>query len=454
MPHAGRALAANLRSAYLAAWRYGPETEELIAAAREREAWSAARWQSWQEERLARLLHRAATRVPWYRDWWAERRRHGDRGSIEELANWPILDKERLRANPRAFVADDCHPRLLYGEQTSGTTGKPISLWWSRAAVREWFALSELRLRDWHGVSRHEPWAILGGQPIVPVDRTSPPYWIWNRPMRQLYLSANHISPKNGPAMIAALDHHAVTHLITYASSAVALVNAMGESRGKGTGLRAVITNSEPLYDWQRQQIAAGLGCPVRETYGMAEIVTAASECTHGRLHLWPEVGVVEVLADDLDQPVGAGEAGRMICTGLLNPAMPLIRYEVGDRLRPAPGEACSCGRGLPVIRGIEGRSNDLLLARDGRRVYWVNPILYGLPLREAQIVQESLDLIRVRCVSAPGFDASAEARLRERLRQRMGEVEVVIEVVESIPRGERGKFRAVVCRLSEMERG
>jgi phenylacetate-CoA ligase len=389
--------------------------------------------------------------VPWYRAWWEERRRRGERGSRELLANWPILDKETLRANPRAFVAEDCNIHLLYGEQTSGTTGKPISLWWSRAAVREWFALSELRLRRWHGVSRDEAWAILGGQPIVPVDRTVPPFWIWNRPMNQLYLSANHISPTNAPLMIEALNQYEVTHLITYASSAVALVNAAAGRRV--ASLRTVITNSEPLYPWQRERLETALGCAVRETYGMAEIVAAASECPMGRLHLWPDAGLIEVMDDEVDHPAAAGTAGRLICTGLLNPEMPLIRYQVGDRARPAVETGrCGCGRTLPVISGIEGRSNDLLLARDGRRVYWVNPILYGLPLLEAQIIQESFDLIRVRCVAAPGFNRGHEARLRERLQQRMGEIAVVVELVASIPRGERGKFRAVICQIPGVE--
>ena len=446
--------AANLRSAYLAAWRYGPETEELIAQAADRESWSPAAWQRWQEERLSRLLHRAATRVPWYRAWWSERRRRGDRAAIEQLANWPILAKESLRANPQAFIADDCDRRQMYAEATSGTTGKPISLWWSRAAVREWFALSELRLRHWHGVTRHAPWAILGGQPIVPIERSKPPFWIWNRPMNQLYLSANHISAENAPAMIEALNRYGVTHLITYASSGAALALA-AETAGKRTdGLRVIITNSEPVLPGQREALESILGAPVRETYGMAEIVAAASECPAGRLHLWPDTGVIEVLDDQEDRPTL--ESGRLICTGLLNPDMPLIRYAVGDRARPsAPSNdrhSCSCGRTLPQLAGIEGRSNDTLIARDGRRVYWVNPILYGLPLREAQIIQESLDLLRVKCVAAPGFDTAAKELLRTRLRQRMGEVTVKIDLVDSIPRGERGKFRAVVCRLSPEE--
>jgi len=81
------------------------------------------------------VLHRAATRVPFYRSHWEARRRCGDRSSWELLDNWPVLEKDQVRADPRAFVADDCDPRNMFHEQTSGTTGKPIDIWRSRTTV-------------------------------------------------------------------------------------------------------------------------------------------------------------------------------------------------------------------------------------------------------------------------------------------------------------------------------
>jgi len=129
LPYPLRVLAVSARGYYLRWWRYGPETDCLVEEALERETWSLNRWKAWQEERLAYVLHRAATQVPYYRDQWQERRRHGDRASWEVLANWPILKKEPLRANPRAFVADDCDVRRMFHLHTSGTTGTPLSLY-------------------------------------------------------------------------------------------------------------------------------------------------------------------------------------------------------------------------------------------------------------------------------------------------------------------------------------
>src|SRR5439155_475490 len=67
LPAPARSVAATLHGWYLRWWRYGPDAERLVAEARERERYSAERWRVWREERLAYLLHRAATRVPYYR---------------------------------------------------------------------------------------------------------------------------------------------------------------------------------------------------------------------------------------------------------------------------------------------------------------------------------------------------------------------------------------------------
>jgi len=183
----------------------------------------------------------------------------------------------------------------------------------------------------------------------------------------------------------------------------------------------------------------------------MDENVAAASECTGGRLHTWPEVGWIEVVADG--RPVPPGMPGEFVCTGLLNRATPLVRYRIGDNGHLAdPAEVCGCGRGLPVIGGIDGRTNDLLLTVDGRPVFWLNPIFYEIPVRQAQIVQETLERVQVRYVPGPHFTAESATTIAERLRSRLGEVEVVLEAVADLPR-KNGKLRAVVCLIPPAER-
>ena len=452
LPAPMRSLAASIRGLYLRSWRYGPETERLVEEALGRESWSLKQWRAWQEERLAYVLHRAATQVPYYREQWAARRRRGDRASWEYLDNWPTLEKDSVRENPGAFVADDYDLRRMFHERTSGTTGKPMNLWWSLKTVREWYALSEARCRYWNGVSRRNRWVMLGGQLVTPVNQRRPPFWVWNKGLNQLYMSSYHLSPGLFGYYLEAIARYSPTHVMGYPSSLSALAQAVLESGRQDLGMTVAITNAEPVYDYQRTAIAQAFKCPVRETYGMAEIVVAASECAATRLHLWPEVGWVEVMENNESLPDGA--SGDLVCTGLLNVDMPLIRYEVGDRGRITVGPGnCSCGRTLPEISRIEGRTNDVLIAPDGRRVYWLNPVFYGLPVREAQIIQEKFNQLRVRYVPAPDLTLETERSIIDRLQARMGSVEVIMEPIDAVPRGPNGKFRAVISNLSKEER-
>lgn len=449
LPTPLRQLAVTMRGHYLRRWRYGPETQRLVEEALERDTWTPQRWRAWQEERLASLLHRAATCVPYYREHWRQRRMRGDRASWEVLNNWPILTKAMVQQHARAFIADDADPRSMFCDRTSGTTGTPLAVFSPRETLRKWYALNEARLRLWHGISWGERWAILGGQMVVPIHRRRPPFWVFNPALNQLYLSTFHIAGHNAEWYVRALRQYAPSHIIAYPSSLASLAGIMLDSGLRGPDIKVVLSNAEALPDNSRQAIARAFRCPVRNTYGMAEMVAGASECDRGTMHLWPEAGRLEILGDDEDRQAPAGQTGRVVATGLLNPDMPLIRYETGDRgaLRPEDVR-CSCGRGLPALAALEGRSADMIVTADGRRIFWLNPAFYGLQVREAQLIQESLERIRVLCVVGPGHTPQDEAILIGRLRERIGNIEVVLQRVEQIPRSANGKFKPVISHV------
>lgn len=91
LPYPIKVMAASIWGYQLRWWRYGPETERFVADALEREAWTRERWRAWQEERLAYVLYRAATRVPFYREYWQTQRRLGNNKSWNHIEDWPIL---------------------------------------------------------------------------------------------------------------------------------------------------------------------------------------------------------------------------------------------------------------------------------------------------------------------------------------------------------------------------
>lgn len=450
LPSPARDAVASVRGRQLKRLRYGPDTNHLVEEALERERWTPGQWETWRQEHVARLLHRAATRVPYYRGLWSARARNREASSFETLGNWPVLKKQALRASPKQFLADDCNPRRMWCEHTSGTTGTPLQLWQSRDTTRLWYALAELRWRGWCGVSQEDRWAILGGQLIVPIGQKKPPFWVWNTGLNQLYLSSYHLSAQTCASYLQALHKRRIVYLYGYASSLYSLALFIQEQRLDPPSLKVILSNAESLYAHQRDLISRVFGCPVRDTYGTSEKVCAASECEAGKMHLWPDAGYCEVLQDHSDEPAAPGETGRLVCTGFLNTDMPLIRYEVGDRVAIAPPEEkCSCGRTLPVLLSVEGRSDEVILTPDGRRIGRMDPVFKGnLPIQEGQIIQESLDLIRVLVVAAPQFAAEHEQALIAAVRERVGNIRVRVERVASIPRTANGKFRAVISQV------
>lgn len=454
LPPYFRSIAASIRGHYLRSWRYGPETESLVQKILERESWSYEKWLSWQEEQVGFALHRAATKVPYYRDQWRKRRLKGDRASWDYLENWEILEKDVLRQNPYAFISDDCNIKQMFHHHTSGTTGKPLNLWERRETVRNWYAYFEARCRYWHGVSRKDPWAMLGGQLVTPIQQFRPPFWVWNSGLNQLYLSSYHLSSSFIPFYLDAIKRYKIKYVYGYSSSLYTLAIEGLRLGRKDLQMVVAITNAEPLYPFQRDAIEKFFQCQVQETYGMAEEVTAASQCRAGKLHIWPEIGFLEVITDE-KQNLADGGIGDFICTGLLNLDMPLIRYRVGDRgILGKITNPCDCGRNMPVLASIEGRTDDVLYTIDGRAIGRLDPVFKGdLPLTEAQIIQETLDCIRVLYVPSSVFSFKDKNLIIERIQARMGSVNVILEEVNHIKREKNGKFRAVISKISSPQK-
>jgi len=451
LPAGLRSIAASIRGYQLQILRFGADTKRLTQEAIDRETFTWEQWKAWREERLRHILRRAATRVPFYREQWSQRRGEQDMGSFQELGNWPVLKKEALRASPISFLAEDCDPRKMWCEHTSGSTGTPITLWQGHDTIRFWHALFEARWRYWYEVSRRDRWAILGGQLVVPIRQKRPPFWVWNSGLNQLYLSANHLAVGNAHDYLKALVRYKVKYLWGYASALYSLAD-FAQSQGLTFPVvSAVISNAEPLYAYQKEAISKAFGCRTYNSYGMSEMVCAASECDRGTMHLWPEVGIWEVLQDDVDEPVQPGEAGRLVCTGLLNADMPLVRYETGDLVIMAkPETSCPCGRTLPILMSVEGRTDDVILTPDGRHIGRLDPAFKACwPIREAQIIQDQVDHLHVLIVPANNCTVGFESTIAEAILERVGKMHITVERVGSIERGRNGKFKMVVSNLA-----
>lgn len=451
LPVAGQHLAVSAYGVYWRRLRFGAGFEQALARYRARERWSLAEWQAHEAVELRRLLPRVAEEVPYYREIWGEgERKSAAAGRLEEL---PLLSKEPIRANPKAFLRDPLRGRRLLRFHTSGSTGTPIHTLWTAGELRASMAIREARSAGWAGVSFRRPRATFSGRLVEPDPQSRGPFFRYNAAERQVYLSAFHLRPDTAASYVEALRRHRAEWLTGYAVSYFLLARMILEQRLPVPSFKAVITTSEKVTPEMRRVMEAAYGCRVFEEYSTVENALFASECEEGRLHVSPDAGIVEILRPDGSRCT-AGETGEVVATCLLRTSQPFIRYRLGDLARWS-GVACLCGRAMPVLEEVVGRIEDVVVGPDGREMVRFHGIFVDQPnVREGQIVQEALDRICVRVVPTNGFSPADEEEIRRRVTQRLGPgVEVAVEKVTGIPRTAGGKFPAVVSRL-EKSRG
>jgi phenylacetate-CoA ligase len=211
-----------------------------------------------------------------------------------------------------------------------------------------------------------------------------------------------------------------------------------------------VFATAEPLYDFQRSVIQSVFRCPAAVEYGCRDAGLVAIECPSGGLHIGVEGMTVEVL-HGLD---GSGtERGELVLTNPYSYAMPIIRYRTGDigSLEPT---RCACGRGLPLLRSVEGRRTDFLVTADGKVMHALAAIyiLREVPgIHEFQLVQERLDLLRVLVVPEAGLAADAADHIVRRLEGLFGGgTSIEVELLDALPRLGSGKHRYVVSKVAD----
>lgn len=431
--------------------RYKNRDKYLFEIA-QKDKWTEQEVTNWQNDELKKMLDHAVKNVPYYREQWAEIWKTNPGLSHYELKNWPILEKKYIKANPDAFIADNYKDKKKYLVNTSGSTGTPMNFWLDRNAMSYWYAIFEHRIKTLNGINSKDNWANIGGQLIYDINKNKPPYWTWNWSMRQLYLSSYHITAGNVKYYLQALRKYDIRYIISYTSSVFNIAKEGIAQNLKFPKLSAVITNAEPLFQHQRDTITKAFGCPVVQTYAGCEFAFGACENPEQLMYVWPEAGILEVIGED-NKPLPDGEIGNYVCTGLVNLAMPLIRYRIGDSGAYMPSELCK-DKALPypVLKEITGRNDDLLFTPEGKMVGRLDPVFKGdFNIKEAQIIQEELGLIRIKYTPLPGFVEAEIAEVRSRLQDRVGNnVTIITEQVDSIPRSANGKFKSVISMINK----
>ena len=403
-----------------------------------------------QTRRLRGFFVAVRDTVPYYGRLFAEAGFAPERlTSPRDLERLPFLTKGLIRSNLERLKA--VNARRLVRYNTGGSSGEPLVFYMGMDRVSHDVA-AKWRATRWWDVDIGDPEVVIWGSPIElgAQDRLKA---IRDRLLRTHLLPAFAMSEQRMDEFLNALRRIRPRMVFGYAS-AVALLAGHALQRAvrlDDLGVRAAFVTGETLYPQQRQIIEQVFGAPVANGYGSRDAGFIAHQCRSGSLHVSAEHILVELI-DANDTPVQPGETGEIVVTHLATAEFPFIRYRTGD-MAVQSREPCACGRGLPVLETVHGRSTDFIRTRSGNMMHAL-ALIYEVrddpAVRAFKFIQAEDLSIELQIVPGAQFTGELEQRIAAKLARRLGaDTPLTISRVERIAPEKSGKYRYVVSRAS-----
>lgn len=398
---------------------------------------------------LSALLTHASQQVPFYRQrlaatGWTP----GSLISTAQFRRIPVLQREEAMRLGDGLCADELpagHGRVDTGS-TSGSTGRSLRFWTNQPFRQMQYAF-HLRLYLWHrwDFSRANSGILVDRdrKAPAPYGRTYPNWGAW---LADIYPTGPYHFLSARTDVEAQLDwlmKRKPGYLQTYPSNLDALLDTASRQERDLSFLQGVSTLGELVTKTLRDKVRDQLRRPFADVYSSQEMGYLAIQCPrHEHYHVQAENVVLEVL-DEANRPCQPGQVGRVVVTTLHNFAAPLVRYEIGDYAEV--GEPCDCGRHLPVLTRILGRSRNMLKKPDGQTAwphFGTAALHRCAPIRQFQVVQTSLHNIEFRIVVDERLTAEVESRLKAILIDNLEyPFKIDIRYFDRIERSRGGKF-------------
>jgi phenylacetate-CoA ligase len=414
-------------------------TAALVFGTLRSQWWDERRIRDYRERALVSIMRHALASVPHYQALGLE---PGSIVAASDLRRFPVLTKSDLQRAPQSFLARGFARDRLFASRTSGSSGQPTTTYFDRHAwLLGRYALKMRRIAATSPLSIGCRVLIISEQKPEELGALADAAPSGLRPfVRQLHLSIH----EPAAAHLAVLTRWRPQILYAFPSYLLELIT-LAERRGVALPpIRTVYTSSEVLTPAARQRIEQALAASVCDVYGSTEFKEVAWQCRFGRYH-------VNFESVHIEQQESGG-AGPVVLTSLVNFAMPLLRFSIGDRATFGTS-VCPCGRHSPNLLGFEGREGDMIDLPDGRRI---SPYLLTTAIeseesiRQYRIVQGAVDAFRIDViVPFPGDSLRWRERLCGELRRILGgTIAVAVHEVDALPRAPSGK-RSVFQRAA-----
>ena len=427
---------------YLKKTRTGGVYKATMNALQERRSWTRDDFFKYSATMFTSILNEAYKHVPYYSsrpEYFYYLKGMTPRHEL------PVLTKSDIRENHKAFQSNLKSIRRLK-LSTTGTTGSPLMVPCSYESRQMNYAFFDDFLMS-VGVNLKSRRAVFGGRNIIGKYEKEKSFWRSSYFQNTKLFSVYHISDNNLPVYVQELLRFSPAYIEAYPSALYLVARYMLENDYR-LSCDAVITSSETLLTKQRKVIEEAFNCSVFDQYGSVEMSAFIAQCEHGRYHIRPDYGFIEIVDEDGCE-VAPGKIGNIISTGFINKVFPLFRYDLGDSARVSGEVSCPCKLDTPIIDDIIGRNDDYIVTARGSTIGRVSTILKGLPIVESQFVQVSHGEILIKVVPDTDETKVLERKIYNKLTDYIDQDTIInIIFVDSIEKGPGGKFRPVISLI------
>lgn len=416
--------------------------------------WSQEKLRQHQFVQLRPLLKHSAQYVPYYKNKLKDLL-SSDGPSEEEWLGIPILTRDEVQKNGdllRAKAMPQGHGKISK-QFTSGSTGKPVEVLGTDITNFFWNVFT-LRDHLWHGRSLDSKLAVIRRSMN---EEAKPPHGMTSKNWGNATAGVIETGPTSLLSVFTLVSEQMdwllreqPDYLLTHPSVLQDLALYCRSNNIEIPSLREVRTISEALPDGLRELCEEVWGVKLVDVYSSIELGYLALQCPdHDHYHIQSEGVLIEILDAD-GKPCSPGESGRVVVTNLHNYATPLIRYELGDYAEV--GEPCACGRGLPVIKRIQGRYRGMITLPSGERS-WPDLGIIKLqkiaPIEQFQVVQHTLDDIEVKLVLSRPIREQERDELTNMFHETLRHpFNIKIVQLDEIPRSAGGKYEEFISML------
>jgi len=430
--------------------RFGPHFREYWRFLSESQYWSYEKLLDYQNMQLSRLVHHAYKYTPYYKRLFDEAGiSPDDIKGVGDLYKIPFLTKKEMKDNLEEMRSKAFKEEEVVMGYTGGSTGIPVGFYRDKERYVPIEKAFIRREREWAGFKYRDRLASFAGSVVVQGERR---LWYKNPVDNTMDFSSDDLTDENLQMMLQELAKFKPKAIHGYPSAICQVAKYVKDKGVRGVEPSMIFTSSETLYPFQRLFIEEVFGCKVFDRYSHSERAVLATECEkHEGYHVQMEYGILEIL-DENGKPVDKeGETGEVVATGLHNYAMPIIRFRTDDMARYT-SKKCSCKKNYPLVKSFEGRLQELIISREGRKISMTSINFHSdvfHNVRQFQFHQWEKGKVNLQIIKMPDYQKGDSEKIVAEIKKKIGDdIDISLEFVDHIPRTKRGKHTFLVQHL------